>query len=145
MTIRALPLAVLALALAACATAQTDPDADVSAALGRMMAGQSAVQGAELDATLAEAAQHPLGSMENPVRAAMPAGQRAYLARLRCPDGSAPAYERRGSGGDGPYGNIIDYYQVTCPGAQPVTVVMDMYHAGYAEDRAVPGFTIMPR
>jgi hypothetical protein len=35
-----------------------------------------------LGAALTEAARHPLGSEENPVRADMPGGQRAYLARL---------------------------------------------------------------
>jgi hypothetical protein len=145
MSNRALPLAVLALTLAACATAQNEPDSDGSAALERMLSGQSAVEGGELDAALAAADRHPLGSEANPVRAAMPVGQRAYLARLRCANGSAPAYDRQGSGGIGVYGNIIDFYAVTCPGAQSVTVVMDMYHAGYAEDRAVPGFTIAPR
>ena len=144
MPIRIVSMAALALALGGSATAFA-LDTDVSASLDRMLAGQSEVQGAELDAALAKAARHPLGSEDNPVRSAMPAGERAYLARLRCADGTAPAYERQGSGGAGPYGNIIDFYQVTCAGAAPVQVVMDMYHAGYAEDRAVPGFTIVPR
>lgn len=144
MPIRILSMAVLAVALAgpAAASAQDDDGANV---LGRMMAGRSAVEGAELKAAVAEAGRHPLGSKENPVRTAMPAGERAYLARLRCTDGAAPSYERQGSGGGGPYGNILDFYQVTCAGAEPVPVVMDMYHAGYVEDRPVPGFTIVPR
>ena len=142
--IRVLSMAALALALGGGAAASAQ-DQDVAAALGRMMAGRSAVEGAELDAALAKAKQHPLGSMDNPVRAAMPVGERAYLARLRCADGTAPAYERQGSGAAGPYGNIVDFYEVRCPGAAPARVVMDMYHAGYVEDRAVPGFTIAPR
>lgn len=88
--------------------------------------------------------EHPLGSERNPVKVKMPQGERAYLDRLRCPDGSAPAYERRGSGGPARDGDIIDFYTVTCPGAEPVTVVMDMYHRD-REDRPVPGFTIVPR
>ena len=140
MSIRVLPMAVLAVALGGCATA-SGGDAD----LERMLAGQSAVHGARLDAAVAEAGRHPLGSMKNPVRVEMPAGERAYLARLRCADGAAPRYERRGSGGLGPYRNIVDFYEVTCAGAEPVEVVMDMYHAGHVEDRAVPGFTIAPR
>jgi hypothetical protein len=86
----------------------------------------------------------PLGSEKNPVKVQMPQGERAYLDRLRCPDGSAPAYQRQGSGGPARDGDIIDYYTVTCAGAEPVTVVMDMYHSD-REDRPVPGFTIVPR
>jgi hypothetical protein len=85
---------------------------------------------------------HPLGSLENPVRASMPAGQRAYLSRLRCPDGSVPAYARYGSVGVGIYGSIVDGYTVTCPGRPDSDVMMDMYH-DWVEDRPVPGFTIV--
>ncbi|MBO9517527.1 MAG: hypothetical protein J7493_05630 [Porphyrobacter sp.] len=142
---RALPAVLLAFVLAGCATASSQDDAEFDARLGRMMAGESEVQGAALDAALAKAASHPLGSEQNPVRASMPPGERAYLARLRCADGNAPEYERQGSGGDSPYGNIVDFYQVTCSGSEPAMVVMDMYHSGYAEDRPVPGFTIVER
>ena len=114
-----------------------------SSALERMLGGESAVQGEALERALAEAERHPLGSMENPVRVSMPQGERAYLARLRCADGRAPRFERQGSGGDSPYGNIIDYYTVQCRGAEAVTVIMDMYHRGHVETRPVPGFTIV--
>jgi hypothetical protein len=85
-----------------------------------------------------------LGTTENPVKVRMPPGERAYLDRLRCPDGSAPDYDRQGSGMGGRDGHIVDFYSVTCPGAAPVTVVMDMYHSN-REDRPVPGFSIVPR
>ena len=111
--------------------------------LARMLSGQSVMQGAQLDAALKAASAYPLGSRENPVRAAMPAGQRAYLARLRCPDGKTPTYSRAGNLGPGVYGNIVDAYQVECATQDMVTVVMDMYHQGYVEQRAVPGFTIV--
>lgn len=88
--------------------------------------------------------KHPLGSERNPVKVRMPQGERAYLDRLRCPDGSTPTYERQGSGGPAPDGDIVDYYTVQCPGAEPVTVIMDMYHRD-REDDPVPGFTIVPR
>jgi hypothetical protein len=88
--------------------------------------------------------EHQLGSERNPVKVRMPDGERAYLDRLRCPDGSPPAYERQGSGGPARDGDIVDYYAVTCPGAEPVTVIMDMYHSN-REDDPVPGFTIVPR
>ncbi|WPZ03843.1 hypothetical protein T8S45_13590 [Blastomonas marina] len=83
-----------------------------------------------------------LGSETNPVRVQGPKGERAYLDRLRCADGSAPAYERRGSGSARGDGHIVDFYDVTCPGAEPVTIIMDMYHSG-SEARPVPGFTIV--
>jgi hypothetical protein len=59
------------------------------------------VQGVELDRRVAAAQAFPLGSRQNPVRVAIPPGQRAYLARLRCPDGQAPAFERTGNLGPG--------------------------------------------
>ena len=125
--------------LAACAAKQ-----DVS--LERALAGQSQMSGAALDRAVAAAAKHPFGSQKNPVRAEMPQGQRAYLARLRCGDGQVPRFERMGNYGIGVYGNIIDGYAVDCGGAAPgkVEIFMDMYHSGHVETRPVPGFTIVP-
>ena len=101
--------------------------------------------GAAMLAGCATTAGEPatLGTLGNPVKAQSPVGERAYLDRLRCPSGSSPAYERRGSGGPARDGHLVDFYEVTCPGAASVTIVMDMYHAG-AEDRPVAGFTIVP-
>lgn len=132
-----------AAALGGCAT--TTSDAQFDRSLATQLAGQSQIQGGQLDAAVADSAQHPLGSAENPVRASMPAGQRAYLARLRCPDASAPTFARIGSFGIGPYQNIVDGYEVTCAGKASRTVVMDMYHQGHVETRPVPGFTIVDR
>lgn len=80
------------------------------------------------------------------MRAALPEGQRAYLARLRCADGGAPKSQRVGNFGIGVYGNIVDGYAVDCGDAAPgqVRIFMDMYHPGHVEPRAVPGFTITP-
>ncbi len=108
--------------------------------------GNKIVSGKEL-AKLVEAAQaHPLGSEQNPVRADMPGGQRAYLNRLRCADGKRPAYFRVGSFGLGVYDRIIDGYEVTCKDSTPekAMIYMDMYHPGHKEPAAVPGFTIEP-
>lgn len=91
--------------------------------------------------------KHPLGSEDNPVRCDMPPGERVYLQRLRCPGGARPQFDRRGSVGLGPYGAIMDVYNVECPVAdkmEPQTVYMDMYHPDYRETRPVPGFTIDP-
>src|SRR5690606_3865317 len=90
----------------------------------------------------------PLGSPGNPVRCDMPAGERAYLDRLRCPDGGVPTYRRIGSFGVGPHGNIINGYRVHCPGAAPddegAVIFTDMYHPGHIEPEPVPGFTSVP-
>ena len=99
-----------------------------------------------LSEALAKAEKHPLGARENPVRADMPRGQRAYLARLRCKNGQAPTYERVGNFGAGVFGSIIDGYDVRCEGSEPrrTIVSMDMYFSGYVESRPVNGFTITP-
>ena len=95
---------------------------------------------------LKRAALHPLGSDKNPVRADMPDGQRAYLARLRCTNDAPPIWRRVGNLGSGAFGSIVDQYDVRCPGAHPprTIIVMDMYFAGYVEARAVDGFSIAP-
>jgi hypothetical protein len=85
-----------------------------------------------------------LGSETNPVRVLMPAGEQAYLHRLRCENGAPPKFNRKGSGGIGPYGKIIDYFDVECDATgKRAIVVMDMYHC-IEEERAVPGFDIVP-
>lgn len=86
----------------------------------------------------------PLGSEKNPIRCADPRGERAYLDRLRCPSNSAASYKRAGSVGEGPYGTILDLYEVTCAEwPEPVNVYMDMYHEKFTETRPVPRFAIV--
>jgi hypothetical protein len=96
---------------------------------------------------VAAAESQPLGSERNPVRVAGPAGERAYIARLRCADGASPRVGQRGSAGIGVFGTIIDIYPLDCGDAAPgrVSLVMDMYHGPYREDRPAAGFTILPR
>lgn len=137
---------VAALLVAGCATAREPEPSDADmAVLFAMLAGQS---NPEVDIAEAEARARPLplGSEENPIRAEMPPGQRAYLSRLRCSDGRAPRFARIGSFGAGPYGNILDGYDVVCEGAEPArtTLYLDMYHPGHVEPMAPPGFTIAP-
>lgn len=129
-------LAAASLCLSAPATAR-DPLLD-------MLSGQSAMKGKKLAKAIEKAGAHPLGSQENPVRAAMPEGQRAYLASLRCTDGQPPQFQRIGNFGLGVFGNIVDGYAVRCDGGTPAEakIFMDMYHRGYVETRPVPGFTI---
>lgn len=96
------------------------------------------------DRTEAEITRYPLGSKDNPVRVGGPAGERAYLARLRCEDGRPPGFERDGSMGPGPWGYILDAYTVTCTDGRASVVYMDMYHSRHKEALAVPGFSIEP-
>lgn len=101
----------------------------------------------ESDPAIAAANAHPLGSSENPVRVGGPEGERAYIARLRCADGSQPKVGQRGSQGIGAFGSIVDGYPLDCGGAAPgrTMLVMDMYHSEHVEERAPPGFTLAPR
>lgn len=135
-------LGTAAIAAPAMASAQDAVDPDV---IAKMLAGESQTEGDELAALIAEAEAYPLGSAENPVRAHMPPGQRNYLSRLRCADLKAPKFQRRGSAGLSPYGNIVDVYEVSCEGGTPAPglIYIDMYHAGHVETRAVEGYGIV--
>lgn len=97
---------------------------------------------AEEEAMAAAAARFPLGTVDNPVRVGGPEGERAYLARLRCPDGSNPAIGGRSGRGVGGFGTVVGAYSVQCSGAPAVEVVLDMYHEEHREDRAPPGLTL---
>jgi len=134
---RTAALAAASLALAACATASQDQE------LKGGLFGPALSPGA-MNRAIEAAQAHPLGSEANPVRSAMPPGERAYIARLRCSDGNAPEIVSRGSTGVGPFGNILDNYSVRCVSGTPATasIYMDMYH-DHVETRAVPGFTIV--
>jgi len=129
-------LVAVSLGLAACATAQDDE-------LTGGLFGP-ALSPAKMDKAIAAAQAHPLGSEANPIRSAMPPGERAYIARLRCSSGSAPEIASRGSTGIGPFGNILDLYSVRCASGTPATsqIYMDMYH-DHVETQPVPGFTIV--
>ncbi|WP_129793379.1 hypothetical protein [Sphingosinicella sp. CPCC 101087] len=101
----------------------------------------------DLSEAIAAAQAHPLGSRENPVRVGGPEGERAYIARLRCADGSAPRVGQRGSAGVGAFGTVVDVYPLDCGSAAPgrTSLIMDMYHSEHEEDGAPPGFAILPR
>jgi hypothetical protein len=134
-------LGTLSIALAAASLAFAAP-AQAQDRLSRMMAGESFLQGKDLEKAIEQADQHALGAKENPVRVARPEGQRRYLSRLRCSDGKAPKFFRAGNVGEGPFGNIVDLYIVTCEAGEPKEsqIHMDMYHKGHNEQRLVPGF-----
>ncbi len=105
------------------------------------------VSDAELDRAVAAAQAHPLGSLANPVRVGGPEGARAYLARLRCADGSSPKVGPRADGGVGAYGTVVDAYPVDCSAAASgrTRVVMDLYHEEHVEQRAPAGFALVGR
>jgi hypothetical protein len=130
--------AALALALLSAAAVPESRALD----LDEMITTGGRVSGPELRERVAAAQAYPLGSRRNPVRAAGPGGQHAYLARLRCPDGPRPAYRRVGSFGSGPYESIIDGYAVLCPGMPEGLLYMDMYHPEHVESEAPPGFRL---
>ena len=95
------------------------------------------------------------------IEVCMPPGQRAYLNRLLCADGSKPSYFRVGNFGPrndvppklsdedvarlmrgqlqpgDPDLHIVDGYQLTC-GDTKRMVYMDMYHCKQAPPTAVP-------
>lgn len=102
---------------------------------------------AEAEQIAAAAAVHPLGTEKNPVRVGGPEGARAYIARLRCADGSAPQVGARSSGGIGAYGTLTERYPLDCGGAAPgrVALAFDFYHEEHKEARPAPGFAIDAR
>lgn len=98
----------------------------------------------EMRQLAAAADAHPLGTLENPVRVGGPEGELAYLARLRCADGSAPRIGARHEAGVGAFGSVAGAYEVAC-GAVAGRIVFDMYHEEHVENRAPAGFTLAPR
>lgn len=100
----------------------------------------------DLREAIAAAAAHPLGTRDNPVRVGGPEGERAYIGRLRCADGSPPAVGPRANAGAGAFGTIVDIYPLDCGAAGPgrFALVMDMYHEEHREERAPAGFTLVP-
>jgi hypothetical protein len=133
------------LLLAGLALAQTvmPPIGQRTGAPERLLSGLDVAPDAgEEDPAIAAAAAFPLGSLQNPVRVGGPEGERSYLARLRCRDGSTPGISGRADRGVGAFGSVVAGYAVQCPGAAAATVILDMYHEEHREDHAPPGFEI---
>lgn len=136
-------LALAALSIAAAAPAK--PPREQSPAPRDMLALVGAGNSdAELQQTMAAAAAHPLGTAENPIRVGGPEGSKAYLARLKCADGSSPNIGAKGQGGVGAYGSLVDLYPVDCGAAAPGKrdLRIDIYHEENAESRAPAGFRL---
>jgi hypothetical protein len=136
-------LSAVALAASSPSTPPTQPEQGSVTQPIRLLdlLGIKLPEGDELTAMIAGAASHPLGSRENPVRTVGIAGQRSYLARLRCSDGKPPKSQRTSSAGFGPFGRIMDAYWVQC-GSERREVFLDMYH-DHVEAKPVPGYTIV--
>lgn len=143
---RGLVVCLIVLLSASCASAPPPaPPRATAPTAADFLANMGRVSGPELARRITIASRSPLGTKENPVRVNMPAGQQAYLRRLRCSTGSAPTFNRVGNFGPGVYGSIIDGYNVVCPTGEPKTsmIYMDMYHPENDEKAAPPGFAIV--
>lgn len=138
--------ALLAAALLASTQTEMPPIGQRTTAPQQMLQGLAAGVSEE-EAAIAAAQSRPLGTIENPVRVGGPEGEQAYLARLRCGDGSAPHIGAPTGMGAGAFGSLVDGYALDCGAAAPgrFTLVMDKYHDEHREDRAPAGFTILPR
>lgn len=141
-TIKTGLLISIALALSACVTTP-EPDAR-EASDEEAAAILSALFGESIEVDEATLAQYPLGSKDNPIRVDGPMGQRIYLSRLVCNNNEqVSAFQRTGNAGVGPFGNIVDLYEVICDtyqGAVTYSVYLDMYHRDYEETRPAAGF-----
>ena len=140
------PLIAFILTVAAPALAQTHPRVGVRTTSPEAMVAQMnpASPEEEMSQLIAAADAHPLGSQENPIRVAGPDGERAYLARLHCADGTAVRIGARHEAGIGPYGSVVGAYEVICAGASS-RIVFDMYQEEHQESRAPAGFTLSAR
>ena len=139
------PLLAALLILAAPALAQHQPRVGARTTSPAAMVAQlnPASPEEEMSRLIAAADQHPLGSLENPVRVAGPAGERAYLARLHCADGAAVRVGARREAGVDPYGSVAGAYDVSCASGDS-RIVFDMYQEEHQETRAPAGFTLAP-
>jgi hypothetical protein len=142
--------AVLLLVLAAGAA----PPAAAEEKIGQRTASPEAIlaeatpeSADSLDAAIAAAAAHPLGSLANPVRVGGPAGALDYLARLRCADGAPPRVGAHAPGGVGAYGSLVELYPLDCGRAAPgrVGLHFDYYFEERPETGAPAGFRLAAR
>ncbi|HEY0625180.1 MAG TPA: hypothetical protein VGD10_00445 [Allosphingosinicella sp.] len=136
----------LAAALSAPAAAQKlgERTASPQEVLAQMGSGNS---DEEIARAITAASAHPLGTAANPVRVGGPEGERAYMTRLRCADGSPPRIGAAAPAGVGAFGSVVNAYPLDCGAAAPgkLSLVLDMYHAEHREDRAPAGFTMAAR
>lgn len=144
---RSFPI-LIALLAAASPVSAADDLGRRTVAPARMLAQMNqADPEAELQREIAAAASHPLGSLDNPIRVGGPEGERAYLARLRCADGSTPRIGPMRPGGVGAFGSLVELFPLDCGAAAPgkAALLLDMYHEEHVENAAPDGFRIVAR
>lgn len=143
---RFVPIALSMLVFSAAAISQVTP---VQPGLGqRTQTPEALFQGMsqenpeqEMARLVAAADGYPLGTVENPIRVGGPEGERNYLARLSCADGTPIRIGTRSDAGMGGFGAVTAAYGVACGGTTR-RLVFDMYHQEHVENRAPPGFSI---
>ncbi|HEX8669817.1 MAG TPA: hypothetical protein VF727_15735 [Allosphingosinicella sp.] len=140
---RKFPLYLIAVAALAAPASAAEKVGRRTSSPERMLEELRGLESAEEEA-VAAAAAHPLGSTENPVRVGGPAGARAYLARLRCADGTRPKVGASAPAGVGAFGSVVEAFPLDCGAAAPgkFPLVVDIYHEEHVEDRAPAGFRI---
>lgn len=141
-------LSLVAAAALAAAPAAAQKLGQRTAAPEKSMAGiGDGSSDAEIAQELASAANFPIGTLQNPVRVVGPDGERAYLARLRCPDGSLPRVGAQRPGGTDVFGDVADLAPVDCGGAVPAhaDVLIDIYQEEHVLEAAPAGFQLAPR
>jgi len=135
-------VSAIALLLAGSAQAMKPPREESPAPRETLEAFGAGNSDEELANAIAAADAHPLGSIDNPIRVAGPDGARAYLARLRCTDGSMPRIGAKSDGGVDVFGSVTELYPVTCGTAPSAGLVVDIYHEEHVETRPPAGFQI---
>jgi hypothetical protein len=143
---RLVPIALSLLVISVAVVAQTTPTqpglgqrTQSPEALFRNMSQETPEQ--EMARLVAAAAAYPLGTIENPIRVGGPEGERAYLGRLSCADGTPIRIGARSDAGMGGFGAVTAAYGISCGGTTR-RLVFDMYHQEHVENRAPPGFSI---
>ena len=132
------------LTLTAMPTAAQDLGDRTAAPQSHLPAGGLAPGQDDLAEAIAAADTHPLGSLANPIRVGGPQGERAYLARLRCADGTRPQVGNRREGEVDAFGTVAAAFEIRC-GTANARIYFDMYHEEHVENRAPAGFTVEPR
>jgi antitoxin component YwqK of YwqJK toxin-antitoxin module len=86
----------------------------------------------------------PLGSKANPVLCGGVEGERAYLSRLRDPEGRHVKAIRIGSAAEkSPFGGIMDIYGIETEAGHRGKIYLDMYHSEYICTQPIPGLRIL--
>jgi len=87
----------------------------------------------------------PVGSHANPILCSGKPDELDCLARLRCPDGTAPHWRRAGAGGHGAGGTTQSFYLMRCVRLNwETTIHFDRRRSPQDEPRAPDGLELAP-